>query len=84
MKKQEFLQFGERWHYPFLVLGSGQYLAHGKSAYEEASPVIIRLASKRIERWHALITQERVTEALERVDNLLISRHGSNVERVEV
>lgn len=81
MNRKEFLSFGERWHYPFLVLGSGQALPHGKDAYENASPVTIRLASKRIDRWNAIITPDRVTEAIERVDNLLISRL-TEVERV--
>lgn len=87
MTRKEFLQWGERWHHPFLALGSDQVLRHGKEAYEQANPVMIRLASKRIDRWHAILGQDRVTEAIAVVDNLLISRHGSEVplvERVEV
>ena len=84
MTRKEFLQWGKRWNYPFLVLEPHRTLKHGEDTYKRATPLVILLASKRIDRWHAILGQDRVTEAIERVDNLLISRHGSSVERVEV
>ena len=83
MTRKQFLQWGKCWNYPFLVLEPHRILKHGEDAYKRATPLVILLASKRIERWNALTTPERVTEAIVHVDTLLIRCHGGEVDQVE-
>lgn len=73
MSYEDVLAWGEIHHYPFLALGKGSRLRHGRAHYEalREHPVRLRRAVKRIERWNALVLRCQVDSTMMHVDNML-------------
>lgn len=98
MKRADILKWGERWHYPFLAIGyeadppTEDVLRHGREHYEALIGTRLRLASKRVARWNAIVARveaersvkTQVQEAIEVVDKLLETAKQESVTSEEV
>lgn len=67
MKHKQIMEWGAKWHYPFLCIGqendpvSPLVLRHGKASYRQlrsrAHKYMRDLTIRRIQRWNALIVE---------------------------
>lgn len=96
MTYREIMAWGRRWHYPYLRIGdeasppTTDVLRHGKEHYEELRnhPTRRKLTSLRIERWMLSLTRVQVSQAIEKIDDVLAKQQATKVqleeERIEV
>lgn len=96
MTHKQIMAFGAKWHYPFLRIGDEasppalDVLRHGKAHYEELrnDPKRRKLTGLRIEHWMARLTRVQVSQAIEKIDDVLAKQQATKVqleeERIEV